>query len=507
MSRSVALDGNTYSVLRAHLLRPDRQEDLVFALWRPSQGLERTTALIREVVLPLAGDRDVHGNVSFRPSYLERSIGEALAAGAGLAFLHSHPSGRGWQGLSPDDRAAERGNAGRVFGATDLPPVGLTMAGDGAIAARFWEHGGRSRYDCIAAESVRVIGEGFGVTFDDRLVPPPRETASLARTVSAWGSTLQRDLTRLKIGVVGLGSVGSIVAEALARTGIRRIRLIDFDSVKTVNLDRLLGTDERDVALGRSKVESAARRLRRSSRAKRPEIEVFQCSVIERDGFRAALDCDVLFSCVDRPAARAALNFAAFAHLIPVVDGGIVVRTRRGEALLGADWRAHVAAPGRRCLECLGQYDAGLVQADRAGDLDDPRYLAGLPPDHAILQNQNVFIFGAAAASLELLQFILMVAMPAGVADVGALTYHAVTAAMDVEERGCEPRCPYSQPPVLAGGDRTGLEVTTSHLAATTERAARDRQRRQLRVRALRVLSWATDILEDVQHGAASRIV
>ena len=72
----------------------------------------------------------MHGNASFEPGFLERAMSEAAAAGAGLALLHSHPLGRGSQGLSRDDIAAEQGNAGAVFGATGLPCVGLTLAGD-----------------------------------------------------------------------------------------------------------------------------------------------------------------------------------------------------------------------------------------------------------------------------------------------------------------------------------------------------------------------------------------
>ena len=71
MRFDAALTGEAYSISVQHLLqhyRADKiQEDLCFALWRPSTGRERLTALIDEVILPEDGERLLHGNASFQP--------------------------------------------------------------------------------------------------------------------------------------------------------------------------------------------------------------------------------------------------------------------------------------------------------------------------------------------------------------------------------------------------------------------------------------------------------
>lgn len=70
-------------------------------------------------------------------------------------------------------------------------------------------------------------------------------------------------VTRLKcahVVVAGMGAVGSFAVEALARSGVGHLRLVDFDTVHTSNLNRQLYALES--TLGRSKVELAAGRVR-----------------------------------------------------------------------------------------------------------------------------------------------------------------------------------------------------------------------------------------------------
>ena len=176
-------------------------------------------------------------------------------------------------------------------------------------------------------------------------------------------------------------------------------------------------------------------------------------------------------------------------HLIPVIDGGILVTASRERGLVAADWRAHVAGPGRRCLVCRGQYDPAMVSTERDGYLDDPAYIQGLPDDHVAKRNENVFAFSINAAGLELLHLLLMALAPLGIADAGAQIYHFVPGLFDRPNFDpCEPNCPYSSV-LLSRGDATGLTVTGAHPVA--EHCRQDRARRQKAVpRRDRVVDW-----------------
>lgn len=455
--RSVAMPAAVDAAAAAHLLRPDGHEDLCFALWHPSRGTARTTALIERLILPREGERNVHGNVSFEPAFLERALGEAAAAGAGLALMHSHPLGRGWQRMSRDDVVAEQGNAGAVLGATALPFVGLTMAADRTWSARFWERTAPRTYPGQWCACVRVVGEGLTVHYNDKILAPPRATNAQIRTMSAWGDECQANLVRLRVGVVGTGSVGGFIAESLVRTGFENVVLIDFDRIEEHNLDRLNYATKTDI--GRLKVEALADHLRERATAECFSVDPVIAAVFEETGFRKALDCDVLFSSVDRPWGRHVLNFVAYAHLIPVVDGGIRVRRNRLGRLAAADWRAHTATIGRPCLQCLGQYDPGLVQMEREGHLDDPRYIEGLPDDHPLKARENVFAFSMACAGQQMLQMLALTLAPLDQPNPGAQLYHFVGGFMEPPRYGaCREEC--LLPALVASGDGCGINVT-----------------------------------------------
>ena len=353
--------------------------------------------------------------------------------------------------------AAERGNAGAVLGATDLPLVGLTLASDEAWSARFWERTAPRTYLRKWCSAVRVIGDQLTVNYMDELAPRPRVTNAQMRTVSAWGEAAQANLVRLRVGVIGAGSVGGFIAESLARTGFEDVTAIDYDFVEERNLDRLLYATYRDV--GASKVHLLGDHLGLRATADPFRFDPVAAAVYEELGFRAALDCDVLFCCVDRPWGRHVLNFIANAHLIPVIDAGNYVRRNRFGQLAAADWRAHTATFGRACLQCVGQYDPSLVHAEREGYLDDPTYIERLPDDHELRARENVFAFSMTCAAHQNLQMLALALAPLDQPNPGTQRYHFVGNFMaEPTFAQCAPGCFFRS--VVACGDASGVTVT-----------------------------------------------
>jgi hypothetical protein len=268
------------------------------------------------------------------------------------------------------DTEADYERVARAY--TKMPLVGMTLAsGDEAWSARFWFDDTHPSW----AESVRCVSAKLFVTWNDTVRPAPRPTPSQQRTVSAWGDQVQASIARLRVLVVGTGSVGLDVAQRLAATGLLEVGVMDFDAVESVNLDRMIGATRLDAAVGRAKVTVAARLMVSAATADRFTPVVYEMSVTDPAGLEPALDYGVIFCCVDRPWPRAVLNMTAYADLIPVIDGGIALDTFDDGRLRSGIWRSHTLVPDRPCMVCLGQLDLGELSLDKRGLFDDPTYI------------------------------------------------------------------------------------------------------------------------------------
>lgn len=100
----------------------------------------------------------------------------------------------------------------------------------------------------------------------------------------------QPDRLSERIHIIGCGSVGSVVAENLARFGITRMMLYDFDTVEPRNLANQMFTQD-DV--GRLKVEALADMLHRIN----PEID--NNLVLVPKGYTGQKLSGYVFLCVD----------------------------------------------------------------------------------------------------------------------------------------------------------------------------------------------------------------
>ena len=81
----------------------------------------------------------------------------------------------------------------------------------------------------------------------------------LVRTELIFGNEAIERLRNAHVTVAGLGAVGSFAAEALVRSGIGNLRIVDFDTVDPSNINRQLYALHSTI--GKAKTDVAAARL------------------------------------------------------------------------------------------------------------------------------------------------------------------------------------------------------------------------------------------------------
>lgn len=134
-----------------------------------------------------------------------------------------------------------------------------------------------------------------------------------------YGATGAARLRQAHACVVGIGGVGSWSAEALARTGIGRITLIDLDMVAESNTNRQIHA--LGEIYGRAKVDAMAERIR----AVNPTCQV-NCieDFVTPDNVSQILDQDfsVVIDAIDQVRAKAAMIAYCRRRQLPIIVGG-----------------------------------------------------------------------------------------------------------------------------------------------------------------------------------------
>ena len=126
-----------------------------------------------------------------------------------------------------------------------------------------------------------------------------------------------RNLSRARVLLVGVGGLGSPAAMALAGAGVGTLGLIDPDRVDVSNLHRQPLYDDGDV--GHAKVEAAAAHLRKLGTRLHVETWEERFTAVHRDLARAF---DIVIDGTDSVAAKFEVNDTAVAAGVPLVHAG-----------------------------------------------------------------------------------------------------------------------------------------------------------------------------------------
>jgi molybdopterin/thiamine biosynthesis adenylyltransferase len=152
----------------------------------------------------------------------------------------------------------------------------------------------------------------------------------------------QERLATSKVAIVGMGALGSTIAERLARCGVGWIRLIDRDWVELDNLPRQSLYTLHDAEYQLPKAVAAANHL--AAIDPKLHLEPIVSDLSHRNALECLSGVDLVLDGTDNFEARYLINDVCVSLGIPWVHAGII----------GASGQAMLVEPGKTaCFRCL----------------------------------------------------------------------------------------------------------------------------------------------------------
>ncbi len=189
------------------------------------------------------------------------------------------------------------------------------------------------------------------------------------------GERGQEQISKGKVAIIGLGGLGSVMSEGLARAGVGMLRVIDRDVVELSNLQRQALYHEGNV--GMAKADVVKEKLQKINSEVEVDARVVEVSPNNVEGLIE--DVDIVLDATDNMKTRFLLNDACVKNKVPWIF----------TAILGTYGMTMNIEPGEGpCLRCLLSVmpDPGSMETcATAGVLFSlPRVLANIASTEAV---------------------------------------------------------------------------------------------------------------------------
>lgn len=352
MRHTVTLTEELDARLRDAVFSLPGKEGAAYLLCGRSESEGESRLLVRDVI-PVADEHYLIREplrLSIASSSYASVAKKAAAEKASLLFVHSHPTGVPYYSEQDD---LEEPKLMEFFG-DRLPHVrhgSLMIPAGGKPVARVWMDGWKR------VERIRCIGKRF--RFWDDCTPEDEIPEFFDRQVRAFGPDVQRVLSRLHVGIVGVGGTGSAVLEQLIRLGVGTVSVYDAEAFESSNVNRVYGSGTGDQ--GRAKTEIASRASQRIGLG--TVLNIFPSHIDHERTAKTLRDCDMVFGCTDKQAPRGVLCRLALRYLIPVIDVAAKIHSENG-IIRDVIGRVTVLMPGEACLFCRRRINSEIIRLE-----------------------------------------------------------------------------------------------------------------------------------------------
>ncbi len=187
------------------------------------------------------------------------------------------------------------------------------------------------------------------------------------RSALALGLDVMRTIMHNQvISIVGVGGLGSVVAEHLIHMGFHEINLIDPDVLEMSNLNRVVGAYYEDAQKKRYKVDV----VKRHATSINPQATVLACKsdVHDKEMESVLALSDWIIVATDNHASRLKVQELSVQYFVPLLSLGvnITVKENKIEDMSGEVITARVG--DYLCLHCLNRINPIQVASERHPD-------------------------------------------------------------------------------------------------------------------------------------------
>jgi len=353
-----------FNTLINHLFPGDGDEHGAVLLAGTSYSDGQLTLLVREVHIAEEGTDYVEGKIGYRaltPKFIHKLI--TRARDEKLAYLAVHNHASDWSvGFSQIDLDSHERGYPALLQISRGIPVGALVFGRRSIEADIWLADGTR----LGLDRATVVGKTI-----QRLTPSPRHnhaevSTAFERQTRMFGRKGQGELSECHVAVLGLGGIGSLVTEYLARLGVGRFTLVDDDLVEESNLSRIVGANASDAATKTAKIAVAQRLILEANPA--ASVRLISGDIARESITKELVGVDYLFLAADSMRARLVFNALVHQYLIPGVQLGSKIRASSQGSLIDVMSANRPVRPGHGCLWCNQLIDTTILAKESKTD-------------------------------------------------------------------------------------------------------------------------------------------
>ena len=364
--------------LRARLLEDSSQEHFAVLLAKTEQINGYTIIKVIDLLFPTASDY-AHQSIAslhIKKEFVHKALAELTSRYDvdTMIDVHTHPFTQGSVAFSAVDDRDEQ----TFFHFLKDTFAGIRYASivfsQHKYAARVWTLSNGSAVARKALLKTQTTREQIASADFRQDTDEPYEKAAITaetgffhRSALVLGLEVMRAMMQHQvISLVGVGGLGSVIAEHLIHMGFHEINLIDPDVLELSNLNRVVGAYYQDATQQRAKVTVVKRHL--TSINPHATVQAYQRDISDKEMEEVIALSDWILVATDNHASRQKAQELSLRYFVPLLSVGvnITVKDAKIEDMSGEVITARVG--DSLCLQCLNRINPIKVASEQHPD-------------------------------------------------------------------------------------------------------------------------------------------